>query len=209
MYTFRGDLDPAAIVHRYVGSDRSYMMLLHGTILTMDPAGRAKIWATLAPRARQVTDDDLDVLFDDDWRSQLTAAWLAGLTVRTQYRERIAALLIESRLVYAGQGFCFALARFGTSEDARVLAEYSDRYLPQHNLRYDQQWAFGALLYLDGLLGTREGDRFLGEGGPWALWARSQGSVEDDPQVHRDDIRELCSLADECMRSGPEPGGPT
>src|SRR6266508_4324505 len=41
------------------------------------------------------------------------------------------------------------LASFGTPQDAAVLTQYLDHYLPQAQLRYDQPWALGALLHID------------------------------------------------------------
>lgn len=208
MRSHREDRELGAIVDRYVVPDRRYLNLLHGNFLSMNQPDRASFGRALAADARQVTDDELDRLLDYEWRAQLTAAWLAGFAHRTRLRERIGELLLASRRVYAGQGFCFALARFGTNQDARLLVEYLDRYLPQMDLRYDQPEGLGALLHLDGRLGTHEADRFLGAGGVWQRWAEPLPAMERDPEVHHSRISDSCSFADDCMRSQQEPDEP-
>jgi hypothetical protein len=181
------------IVDRYVLPDQRYMKFLHGGFMAMGYPGPPDFGTALATDARQVSDDELTRLFDDDWRAQITAAWLAGLDRRTQFRDRIGELLLAGSLVYAGQGFCFALARFGTHEDARLLADYLDRYLSA-GPRYDQAWALGALLHIDATLTTHEADRFLG------AWADQASSEERDPEFIRTRTDNLCSFADDCMR---------
>jgi hypothetical protein len=37
---------------------------------------------------------------------------------------------VGSELTYAGQGYCFALARFGQPEDVTILTAYLNQYLP-------------------------------------------------------------------------------
>jgi hypothetical protein len=159
----------------------------------MSPADRAG----LAADARQVTDEDITRLLDQDWRAQLTAAWLAGLTRRTQHRERIRELLLASRLVHAGKGFCFALTRFATHQDARILAEYLDHYLARPDLEYDQPWAMAALMHLDALLGTREAARHLTES--WPRWAAQQTAAMQDLALYRHLTTDIHSFADDCI----------
>lgn len=57
---------------------------------------------------------------------------------RTQSREQLGELLVHSELVYAGQGYCFALARFGEERDAEILTAYLDRWLRETSCRYNQ-----------------------------------------------------------------------
>jgi hypothetical protein len=202
------DPDLGSIVNRYVIPDRRYRKLLHGNVLRMDHTQRLNFGRALADDARRVTDEDLDQLLTYEWRAQLTAAWLAGFTRRTRHRGRIGELLLASRLCYAGQGFCLALARFGTPEDAQLLTEYLDRYLPQLELRYDQRWALGALLYLDTRLSTDHAERFLGTGGAWQRWVEAGPSLQLDPNDQRHVVDALCSFVDDCGPSQGEPDTP-
>jgi hypothetical protein len=177
------------------------MKLLGGTLLDWDGPERTAFMHDIGRDARQITDHELSTLLDSDWRSCLTAAWLIGLDRRTQFRDRIGALLLESRLVYAGRGYCVALARFQTVADADLLCAYLDRYLPRTDLKYDRHWAIGALLHLDERLGSNRADRFLTPGGLWEKSATSQ----DDPAEWHHYLTGLCAFADECMRvPGPE-----
>jgi hypothetical protein len=104
-------------------------------------------------------------------------------------------MLLESELVYAGQGYCFALARFAEDSDATTLTAYLERYLPRLDCHYDQHYAVGALLHLDEQRGTDHAARFLGAGG---LWERST-MREVGPAEYKLEMDEWCAFADNCM----------
>ncbi|WP_172384707.1 DUF6000 family protein [Streptomyces sp. MNP-20] len=122
---------------------RRYLKLLGGQFARHDEPDRGGFLRALTDDAHQITDHDLNVLLDCEWRSRLTAAWLAGISRRHQFRERLGTLLLASELVYSGQGYCFAHARLGTAQDAEILSAYLDRYLPRDDCQYDQPWALG------------------------------------------------------------------
>jgi hypothetical protein len=176
-----------------------HRQLLHGNFgLMMAPPERATFLRQLVADASATTDDALGSLLDGDWRSRLTAAWLIGVGRRDQFRARVGELLLASQLVFAGQGYCFALARLGTTEDAEILMAYLNRYLPQVGLSYDQAWALGALQYLDARLDTYYAADFTWPGGPWEQWATPNragliGSKER--------FGTLCSLVAEAVRA--------
>jgi hypothetical protein len=198
-----GDLELWASITRYVGqwSDTGvsprYENLLHGSVLDLDDPECAAFAHDMGRDARQVADHELSTLLDSD----LTAAWLIGLDRRTQFRGRIGAQLLESKLIFAGQGYCLALARFETAADANILCAYLDTYLTQHDRHYDgQHWAIGALLHLDERLGSNHADRFLT---PRRFCEKRATSRPDQAEWHRH-INRLCAFADECMRD-PDP----
>src|SRR5262249_60536331 len=116
------------------------LKLLHGNALDMSGTERTEFESAMGRDARQITDRELSTLLDSEWRSRLTAAWLIGLDRRTHFRDRLSEMLLDSELVYAGQGYCLALARFETGADADILCAYLDRYLPQLDRHYDQHW---------------------------------------------------------------------
>lgn len=190
------------VIRRYVtprtGTVARYLKLLHGNFMTMDTVQRRSFLEQLAASARQASDQDLSMLLDSEWRSRLTASWLIALDRREQFRQRIGELLLASAGPYAGQGYCFALARFATAADAELLATYLDTYLPQPDKRFDQHWALGALRYLDEQLAANRAARFLADGGLWQQWSKS----EKTPAELRELIRQLCSAADEAMNTG-------
>lgn len=201
---YPGPDDPEllAAVMRYVDSESGtragrYLKLLHGNALNMSGTDRTEFESALGRDARQITDRELGTLLDSEWRSRLTAAWLIGLDRRTHFRDRLGEMLLDSELVYAGQGYCLALARFETVADADVLCAYLDRSLPLDR-PFDADWAIGALLHLDERLGSNRADRFLAPGGPWEKSAASR----HDPAEWHLDITRLCAYADECMRAG-------
>jgi hypothetical protein len=196
-----------AAITRYVGRwsgtrvPPRYGNLLNGSLLDLDGPEHIAFMHDMGRDARQTSDHELSTLLDSDWRPCLTAAWLIGLDRRTQFRDRIGAQLLESGLVFAGQGYCLALARFETSADSDILCAYLDKYLPQLDRHYDQHWAIGALLHLDERLGANRAGRFLTPGG---LWDKSATSRHDPAERHRH-LTRLCAFADECMRAaGPE-----
>lgn len=171
-----------------------YMKLLGGRLLDWDGPERTAFTHDLGRDARHITDRELSTLLDSEWRSRLTAAWLIGLDRRTQFRDRIGSLLLESEVVYAGKGYCLALARFATAADADFLCAYLDQYLPTE-LHYNQDSAIGALLYLDEHLRSNRADRFLTPGG---LWESSTFGRFDPADFHRR-LKGFSAFADECM----------
>ena len=133
-------------------------------------ADRDRFVADLVADARLADNGDLTEALTGDWRSRLMAAWLIGIDRRERFRAELTRLLLDSELTYAGQGYAFALARFG---DADALASYLDRYLTVRR-HYDQPWVLGALSVVDG----QRADGYLVPGGPWERW--NQGRFEPD-----------------------------
>ncbi|MFD9944671.1 DUF6000 family protein [Nonomuraea sp. NPDC059023] len=183
-----------ATIQRYVmpgrGSVRRYLKLLGGFLYLPDREaihfGRA-----LARDARRITDAELEFLLSAEWRTRLTAAWLIGLDRRTQFREHLGRLLLESELVYAGRGYCFALARFAEPRDTEILTAYLDYYLPRLDCHYDQNDALGALLHLD----ARHAAPYLTPNGLW-----SQSTWRDmDPAECKADMDDRCAFATAAM----------
>ncbi|MQY08439.1 DUF6000 family protein [Actinomadura macrotermitis] len=184
------DLDPAnaELIQRYVLWDQKeprYLKLGGRLSKRSNRFQRA-----LGEDAREISDEALDRLLACGWRPRLTAAWLIGVDARNRYRQKLGELLLDSEVIYAGQGYCFALARFGQHEDAEILSAYLDHYLPRTDCHYDQHWAMGALLYLDGRLGTRAADRYLTTG----LW-QSSSFARLDPHAYQRGITESCADA--------------
>lgn len=188
-----------ALAKRYVspgvGNVRRYLKLLHGNFLTLSAPAFLWFARSLAKDARNITDDDLRVLLDSEWRARLTAAWLIGMDRRTQFREQLGELLLGSELVYAGQGYCFALARFGEERDAEMLAAYLDRWLPETSCRYNQDDAMGALLHLDEAHSAERAARFLVPGGLW----EGSAVADVDPASQKDYMGLICDFAETCM----------
>jgi O-acetyl-ADP-ribose deacetylase (regulator of RNase III) len=127
-----------------------YLQVLHGNHLSLHSADRDEF---LADAGRAVAEADeaglRQLLRETNWRPRLAAAWLAGILRSRRLEARIGGLLLESEVCYAGQGYCFALARFGTPTAARALERYLTRWLPRTDCDYDQEWAMAALATID------------------------------------------------------------
>ncbi|HET6252132.1 MAG TPA: DUF6000 family protein [Tepidisphaeraceae bacterium] len=150
-----------------------YLRVLHGNCVPMlmaaeDSRERQKLIRRMTAALRIVDTDVVDRLFADrNWRARLMAAWYCGVKGWGQYSDRIADLLIPSRQCFAGQAYCFALARFGDDKSARHLCRYLDEYLPHPELRYDQHWAMPALMWIDSVRGTEYANPYLEVNGLW------------------------------------------
>jgi hypothetical protein len=143
-----------------------YMNILHGNNVgnNADPA----FVHTAKKALKTISPEIIDTLFAEvNWRCQITAAWFCGMKQWNQYAEIIGNSLLASRVCYAGQGYCFALARFGDARSAYYLAHYLESYLQQPDKWYDQGWAMPALMWIDEKRGTNMSSVFLGEDGLW------------------------------------------
>jgi hypothetical protein len=184
---------PPVLVDQYVKPH--YLRLIHGNFLSMTQPDRGHFLHSMLTSARQITDDEIQSLLRFGWREQITGAFLAGMGRRSQFRDRIGELLLDSVSGYAGHGYTFALASFGSGDDAEILELYLEHWLAQTDCQYDQPWAIGALLHLDLELGTDYAGRFLGPDGPWQNWSTAIG-IAFDPHDYRRMIHEMCYIAD-------------
>ncbi|WP_326837836.1 DUF6000 family protein [Amycolatopsis rhabdoformis] len=204
MRNHRDDPELGAVVDKYVTPGRRYFELDH-TPFQDDPVLLQTLGRGLAEDAVRITDEDLGLLLGYEWRAQLTASWLIAFDRRIAHRERIGELLPANERIYAGRGFCFALARFGTEEDALLLVAYLQAFLSRTD-RGEQDSAMGALSYLDEQLGTDHAAQFLGETGAWAPWLRERfAPPRADPsptlEYFRDVIATRCAYAEQSMKS--------
>lgn len=181
------DPELADLVRRYVTPGRRYLKL-GPNLLRMDRAELDAFLAALAQDAAWATPSELALMLEGGWRERRTSAWFIAVTGRTEFRDRIAALLLESEVCCAGQAYCLALASFDTTADAEILAAYLERYLPRHELHYDQAWAMGALLHMDAAFGTDHAARFIAADGPWQRWIDGPPSKA---QLDADNFRRL------------------
>lgn len=191
------DPELGALVHRYVTPDRRYLTL-GGNLLRLTEPERGQFMQNLAHAAAEITPGELSILLEGGWRERKTAAWLIAIAGRIEFRSRLGELLLTSEVVYAGRGYCVALAHFQTEDDARLLTEYLDKYLPRLDLRYDQTMALGALMHIDSALDTNHATRFLAPGGPWEQWTVGPpDSASAAAQNSREFLGQLCAFAAE------------
>jgi hypothetical protein len=192
-----------ALERRYVSWSQTgplrlrYLKIMGVNALRDDEPRRSLLMRSLAEDARQVADEELELLLTGEWRARLTAAWLIGLDHRTQFRGRLGTLLRDGALMKAGAGYAFALARFGQLSDAALLARGLEHRLSAPEPFYEQRFVIGALMYLDEQLGTHRASEVLD--GSWLQ------PVPDEPdrQRFKDYMKQLCTFADECIRHAP------
>ncbi|XCM33475.1 DUF6000 family protein [Streptomyces parvus] len=196
------------VIDRYVkpatqGVGR-YLRLLHGNFARDDESERTPFLQSMRDAAREITDEELEILLQSEWRSRLTASWLIGFDRRDHFRDILGDLLLDSQLCFAGQGYCFALASFGTDEDTQHLTVYLDRYLRRPDCQYDQHWAISALLHIDSRTGSENAARLLAPGGLWHQWNEAQYRPSPPSRF----IDELCAHAAEDAATGGPSSAP-
>jgi hypothetical protein len=162
-----------AAVRRYVIPDRRYGKLHGWNIKNMEAGRREGFGESIAKAASQISNEELVHLLKADWRARLTASWLIGVTVRSEFRELFGALLEERDVCEAAKGYCFALSMFGAHRDSELLAAYLGRSLDEGASVCAQYWALGALLRNDVALKADYANPFLVEGGVWERWSGS------------------------------------
>ena len=127
-----------------------YLEILHGNFVHARGQKREDFQRNVR-RALSTIDESIveRLLTADGWREQLTGSWFCGLKGWGRFEDQIGEALIASKVAFADQGFCFALARFADDKSADYLAKYLDTYLPQIERYYDQGWAMPALIWID------------------------------------------------------------
>jgi len=91
------DTELLDLIDRHVSPERRYMRLLHGNF-AMGP-DRAEFLRALVEDAERITDHELGVLLDADWRARITAAWMIGASRRSRFHQRLGALTAAGRPV--------------------------------------------------------------------------------------------------------------
>jgi hypothetical protein len=185
------------LFHRFVTPGRRYLRL-GGSSLRLGGPEREAFMRELAQAASEIAPAELGILFEGGWRERKTASWLVVVAGRTEFRSRIGELLLASEGPYAGAAYCVTLATFGESTDADLLCAYLDRYLPRHDLHYDQGFALGALIHLDAARGSDRASRYLAAGGLWQQWTDAPPRRDWAPQRFCQVVDQLCLFANEC-----------
>ncbi|MFE6755625.1 DUF6000 family protein [Streptomyces sp. NPDC057684] len=197
------DPELLALVRRYVTPERRYMKL-GGSLLRMRSPEYDRFMRDLCEDAELITADEIATLLEGGWRERRTAAWLVAVSRRTEFRERLGELLLASEVCCAGLAYCVALASFGTSRDADLLAAYLDRYLRRPDLAYDQTVAMGALLFIDLNLRGDQAARFMRPSGLWQEWLQDASHMQrttDPTPSCLSLVRRLCAFVDECAEA--------
>ena len=151
---------------------------------------------------RTATPSDIDELFVTlEWRGRMTAAWIAGLNRWSQFQNKIGELLVESECCFSGEGYCVALALFQNEQSSESLKAYLDRYLPQTDKYYDQDWALSALVRLDEMLGSDFATEYREPSGLWDRFI--VGKTDHGAWNLAKSINNFKSIMEECSRLFP------
>lgn len=190
--------DPFA---RYAQMDGRYRKLIAANFRDLPEARRLSFGQSLAADSLAVSDEEISVLMAEGWRGRLTAAWLVGFSRRFQFAQEIRDLLLSARESYAGKGYCFALARFGSEEDARTLEAYLDIYLREPDESSDCGWAMGALSVIYAKRNSASASPLLARGGLWEQWL-AEKQIADPEYLDRMKglISWLSDFAESCIR---------
>ncbi len=111
------------------------------------------------------------------WRERLVGSWFCGLKGWNQYGSAIGEALLASELVFAGKGYCFALACFADETSVKCLTQYLDAYLAQREKLYDQNWAMPALMWIDQQNGTAFAAPYIAPGGLWESFSAGKNEA--------------------------------
>ncbi len=181
-----GNPDPQS-VHRKEVTDKwvvPFYMHLQGWDGDPDFIARAK--AALDEVTTGVVEQLLEIR---NWRHQITAGWFCGLKRWHRFTDVLGSALISSRFRgFAGEGYCFALARFETDESAEYLATYLRTALIRPDAYYDQLCALPALMWIDHRRGRLDSEEFLAPGGDWEAFVKTKDMA--DPALELDRCRD-------------------
>ncbi|MFI6867343.1 DUF6000 family protein [Nocardia sp. NPDC050406] len=194
-----------ALVRRWVVSDlggkTGRYLKLKGVGPLRDRPERSRFEASLAQDARRITDEELCDLLGLEWRARLTAVWLIGLDRRTQFRHKLAELLVNDDGIYLDWGYFFAFARFGEPTDADILVAYMKNQSSIVTRRaHTKPFALDAVRALDEQLGTDHSAEFRS----LAIYRErtSTAGSERFPEFEHP-ITQMCAWAERIMAVSP------
>lgn len=160
-----------------------YLLLLHANFLRESADSQAIFRKRLQEAATEIPATALrSWIQGGSWREMLVASWIVALRREASMRDLVSEKLLASATCYAGQGLCVAVASFRDEKSEQVLEEYLDCYLPVGERHYDQEWAIGALAWLDGHRNANSSMRFLADTKLWELTSSGRGIGALDSQ---------------------------
>lgn len=150
--------------------------------------------AHLASSLGAADDHLVDLLLTQfDWRPRTVGAYLAALSGREHFTDRIGRLLLRSDVCYAGAAYCLALAAFNNPPACDFLEQYLHYYLGRADLWFDQGEAMGAVAYLDKLNDSNRLGQFMSQ---WDVFVAGKlnWNLEDSVTRFEGKMRHLQTL---------------
>ncbi|WP_200308093.1 DUF6000 family protein [Streptomyces adelaidensis] len=181
---------------RYCLPGNRYKKLLSGSFIRAGREQALEFGAAMMGDGRQASASELEQLLGGDWREALTACWLIGFALRSEFREELHGLIKEGDARRTGKGVAFALARFCQPSDAYALKRYLQRSLSELQNRGNQPWCLGALLYIERRLGIRVSQDLLASEGLWDRWSVAGFLETDDPSYWEREVAAWIELAE-------------
>lgn len=180
----------------YQHGENLYLHLLHSNFVGMPE--QADTIARLREAVASVPDRELELwLLSGQWREVLTAAWIIGLKRQRNFHDSVREQLLASQRCYQGQGLCFAMARFESVEAGDALCEYLIRYLPVGEKQYDQEWAIGALAWVDRATGSDKARAFLEDASLWTITDKGRKIGSFNPLRYVEHMRAIMKYIDD------------
>lgn len=177
-----------------------YPLLLHANFLRESADSQDAFRTRLLEAATAIPSAELRFWIQGGaWREILVASWIVALRRETAVRDLVSAKLLASATSYAGQGLCVATASFRDETSVHVLEEYLERYLPAGERQYDQEWAIGALAWLERDANEKSSTRFLADSKLWELTAGGKVIGALDPQRGIANFSRVMSFVDDLM----------
>ena len=162
-----------------------YLDILHAHYLSYRKSELEKFVAVARECLLRITPQEVEAgLAAPGWRERLVAGWIVGVKKWEAFVPVVGKLLNHSEVVYAGEGYCFALARIANGECVLHLCSYLNKYLVRPDLRYDQHCALGALLWTDRVRTEARAQTYLGPSGLWEtfLVESKMGGSNPEPE---------------------------
>jgi hypothetical protein len=119
----------------------------------------------------------LSLLGDFNWRTRLVGAYFGAVKDYAGLVDIIGTHLLKSELCCVGHIYSLTLAFFNSGKCIQYLNDYLDYYLTKPHLYFDQEYVMGALLYLDKINGTRNGDK---QREHWDIFKKVRNSNDEE-----------------------------
>ena len=178
-----------------------YLEMLHGNVLRREVSARSDFVREFHLAASQLDEETAARFLDfPEWRGRMAVSWMVGVRGWESLVPKMGDHMIQSELVYAGQGFAVGLALLGSDGAVHQLQKYLDHWLPEVDCFYDQHWAMAAVSSIDERKGTFSADR---QNENWRTWASHGGRSATLAPV-AGIVALLLGHDDEARRSGGE-----
>lgn len=158
-----------------------YLLLLGGNVFSESPEAQRRVYEALLEAVLCVPKEEVERWLSLGWRERLVAGWIFAARRLDAMRPLLKAKLLQSEVCFAGEGLALAVARFGDAYAQDDLEKYLQEHPPGGKHSYDQEWVIGALVWLDGRIGTTRAAKYLASPGIGTRNKGHNGRPRPDP----------------------------